>query len=129
MIQIDLDSSLSLEDQLCAELRAAIARGEVADGETLPPVRQLASDLCIHWNTVARAYRRLRDENLLSVRRGRGVIVKYRPHSASPTSADERDVRDRLKQAFVDARLAGLPLQKIQELFAGELKEWEAREL
>ncbi|MEW6278583.1 MAG: GntR family transcriptional regulator, partial [Candidatus Eremiobacterota bacterium] len=73
MIRIQVDSTVPLVEQLQQELRRAIARGEVGPGDPLPPVRQLAADLGINWNTVARAYRALELEGLVSTARGRGT--------------------------------------------------------
>ena len=65
MITVDLDLPVPIEEQLCRQLRAVIARGDVRPGDPLPSVRQLADELGIHWNTVARAYRRLENGRLL----------------------------------------------------------------
>ena len=74
-VKIDRDRSVLLHDQVAAEIRRAIAEGEAAPGERLPPARDLAAVLGVNTNTVLRALRRLRDEGLLEFRRGRGVHV------------------------------------------------------
>lgn len=126
MIAVDLESSVPLEEQLTQEIRRALARGELAPGDGLPSVRQLAGDLGIHWNTVARAYRRLRDEGLLVVGRGRGVYVREsnrRP--AKPTPELREKVRAILRDAVTEARLSGLELDAFKDLVSRELRFWE----
>lgn len=66
---------MNLHDQVAAELRLAIARGEAKPGDRLPPAKDLAAELGVNANTVLRALRLLRDEGLLEFSRGRGVRV------------------------------------------------------
>jgi GntR family transcriptional regulator len=77
MLDVNLDrrDPLPLYDQVCAEIRRAIADGEIGPGERLPPARDLAAVLSVNTNTLLRALRLLRDEGLLEFRRGRGVTV------------------------------------------------------
>jgi DNA-binding transcriptional regulator YhcF (GntR family) len=90
----------------------------VSAGQELPSVRQLAGDLGIHWNTVARAYRRLGDEGLLAVRRGRGARVLRQAPSRRPPSASLREaVAQKLRDALTEAHLGGLHLEEVQALF------------
>jgi len=74
---------VALHDQVAAELRKAIANGEAARGERLPPARDLAAVLNVNANTVLRALRILRDEGLLEFRRGRGITVSGSPDSGA----------------------------------------------
>jgi GntR family transcriptional regulator len=77
MLEVNLDrgDSLPLYDQVCAEIRRAIADGEIGPGERLPPAKDLAAVLHVNTNTILRALRLLRDEGMLEFRRGRGVTV------------------------------------------------------
>ncbi len=115
MIRIDLDDARPLEDQIVAGLRQALAQGAVGPGQELPPVRQLAGDLGVHWNTVARAYRRLSDDGLLIVRRGRGVIA--RDELRSTTRMTRAAMRDRLAETVAVGLLGGLSRKDIAETF------------
>ncbi len=68
-----------LHEQVAAALRRAIAEGQCAPGERLPPARDLATAFGVNANTVLRALRDLRDEGLLEFRRGRGIRVVTGP--------------------------------------------------
>jgi GntR family transcriptional regulator len=74
-VKLSRNDPLPLYDQVCAEIRRAIADGEIGAGERLPPARDLAAVLNVNTNTVLRALRLLRDEGMLEFRRGRGVTV------------------------------------------------------
>ncbi|EQD85522.1 GntR family transcriptional regulator [Saccharopolyspora erythraea NRRL 2338] len=79
LLAVDLNDKRPLHEQAADAIRRAIAEGEVAPGDRLPPARDLAAALQINANTVLRALRQLRDEGLLEFRRGRGVSVLRRP--------------------------------------------------
>jgi GntR family transcriptional regulator len=115
VIRIDLNNPQPLEEQITAALRQALAQGAVAPGDELPSVRQLAGDLGVHWNTVARAYRRLADEGLLIVRRGKGVVARDRVRSIVRVS--RTTVRERFAATVADALLGGLSRDDISQAF------------
>jgi GntR family transcriptional regulator len=125
VIRIDLDDPRPLEDQIAGSLRQAIAQGSVGPGADLPSVRQLAGDLGVHWNTVARAYRRLADEGLLTVRRGRGAVTRDRPrtHARMGRAA----LRERFRDAVAAGLLGGLSRQDVAETFKEALANFGER--
>lgn len=72
---LDDRSALPVYAQLAQQVVAAIARGDVAQGEKLPGVRDVAASLGINPNTVNRAYAELEREGVLTTERGRGTFV------------------------------------------------------
>jgi len=109
MLSITLDSPVPIHDQLVAGLRGLIATGVVGEGDELPPVRQLAADLGINLNTVARAYRELTDAGLVMTARGRGTVVISGTERRSVRPAEEkRRVEGTIAAALADAKLAGM---------------------
>ncbi len=74
-IEIDPSSSQPLFEQVTMQIKFAIAAGTVRAEEMIPSVRELSKQLAINPNTVARSYRRLQDEGILSLRRGMGLAV------------------------------------------------------
>ena len=125
MIRIDLTSPRPLEDQIAAGLRQALAQGEIGPGDELPSVRQLAGDLGVHWITVARAYRRLADEHLLIVRRGRSVVA--RELAGQPSRVARTGLRERLNEAIATAVLGGIPREEIGKIFQEALARYGER--
>ncbi len=117
MISVSLSSPEPLHDQLVGSLRGLIASGKLAEGDELPPVRQLAADLGINLNTVARAYRELTDAGLLASVRGRGTVVIATVERASGSQAqDRRRVESGIAAALADAKIAGLTRSAAQAL-------------
>ena len=89
-VKIDRSDPTLLHDQVAAQIRRAIADGEAKPGERLPPARDFAAVMGVNTNTVLRALRLLRDEELLEFRRGRGITVTGTPQR----SAVLRQVRE-----------------------------------
>ena len=118
MITILLDSPVPLHDQLVSELRGLIAQGKLAVGDELPSVRQLAADLGINLNTVARAYRELTDAGLLASARGRGtVVISSVETGRGPKSLSQQRLESSMAGALADAKIAGISLEVIQAIF------------
>jgi GntR family transcriptional regulator len=74
-ITIDIKSGVPFYRQIIEQIKFGIARGELAPGDRLPTVRQLAVDLSINPNTVVRAYRELEIEGVLDTQQGSGTFV------------------------------------------------------
>ncbi len=72
-IAIDFRSDAPIYLQIAEQIRRKVVCGELKQGDQLPTVRQLAADLRVNWNTVARAYRVLDKTGLISTQRGRGT--------------------------------------------------------
>lgn len=75
-IRIEAQSNLPLFAQLRQQITWLIASGELAAGDRLPPMRELAEQLGIHMHTVRQAYHSLEGDGLVETRAGRGTHVK-----------------------------------------------------
>ena len=78
-IKLDFRSGQPIYLQIVEQIRQMVARGELQPGDQLPTVRQLATDLRVNFNTVARAYRLLDEAGLISTQHGRGTYVWEAP--------------------------------------------------
>lgn len=124
MITIRLDSPTPLGVQIAEALRAHIASGTLAPGDELPPVRQLAADLGVNLNTVARAYRELEGQGLLTSVRGRGTRVAS---SRAQTVAPMEETHEALRRVLTAAKLGRQDRKNVRALFDQLLTEvWPA---
>jgi GntR family transcriptional regulator len=73
--RLDMHSGVPLYRQLIDQVQAAVATGALVAGEQLPTVRQVAVDLEINPNTVARAYREMEIRGILDTQQGTGTFV------------------------------------------------------
>lgn len=94
--RLDAHSGVPVYRQLIDQVQAATASGTLKPGDQLPTVRQVAVDLTINPNTVARAYRELEIRGSLDTQQGSGTFISERKIEYS------RNERDRLL-----AQLAG----------------------
>jgi GntR family transcriptional regulator len=114
-----------LYEQLDRSIRAAIAQGRLAVGDRLPTVRQLAVDLKVNANTVAKVYAELERSGVLATQRGVGTFVLASPPTPThPKAATARRERERQLRPLVDRLLAdasaiGLSLPEIVEYVQG----------
>ena len=76
LLRIDPDSSIPPFEQLRIQVAAMTAASELEPGQKLPTVRQLAADLGLAANTVARAYRELEADGVVSTQGRRGTFVR-----------------------------------------------------
>jgi GntR family transcriptional regulator len=119
VVTVDPSSPVPLGEQLRRALRRALAEGELREGDPLPPVRQLANDLGVNLNTVARAYRELEREGLVSPARGRGTVVTAR---RARTRLPKAALRGRLRDVLADAVLSGYAPGEVRRFVLEELE-------
>src|SRR3954468_11701783 len=104
---------MPLYAQLTRAIQFAIATGRLKIGEQLPTVRQLAVELRINANTVAKVYSELERAGVLETRRGVGSFVAATPAQARPREEHERRLRAFATRVLADAAAAGFTLDDV----------------
>jgi GntR family transcriptional regulator len=97
-IRIDFRSSQPIYMQIMEQIRSKIASGSLRPGDQLPTVRQLAKDLRVNFNTIARAYRQLDEAGLISTQHGRGTYVWETPLEESNLQLHNQDLQEMTEQ-------------------------------
>ena len=117
---IDPRNPIPLYDQIAARIRLAVAAGELAPGQALPSVRQLAGRLRVNPATVVQAYRALETEGFVEMRQGSGTYVRGVQSGRRRQAQAEQAVR--LARGLLDeaARL-GIPAEDIASAIQREL--------
>jgi GntR family transcriptional regulator len=121
-ITIDVRDPLPVFAQLIREVKEAVLRGTLRPGSPLPPIRQLASELQLNPNTVAKAYRILERDSVIETRGRQGsfVHVLAKKHS----KIDLREIASSsLAESVQTLRAAGLTDSEIRIAFADVMKE------
>ena len=123
---IDPHNGLAIYDQIVRQIKFAVAGGILKSGELVPSVRELARELAINPNTIARAYRQLQDDRVLQAVRGTGLELAT---GAAERCRNERRklIRDRLRQVLVEARQSHLDWRELREMVEKELSTVDRR--
>jgi len=119
-IHIDPSNGLAIYDQIVRQIKFAVAAGALTNGELAPSVRELARELALNPNTVARAYQQLQADAVLEPVRGTGLAVAQ---GARDRCREERVqlIRDRLRLALGEAKRSGLAVAEIRSLIDAEM--------
>ncbi|MBN2064105.1 MAG: GntR family transcriptional regulator [Sedimentisphaerales bacterium] len=101
-IKIDNLSDRPVYQQIIDQIKRDIALGRLAVGDKIPPVRQLALDIVINPNTIAKAYRQLEQDGVINTRAGSGTFVAEIQNTLNNESRKVL-VCNQLELAVVDA--------------------------
>ena len=110
--------------QVIDGVKTAVAKGIVKPGDRLPSVRELATEMAINHNTIAKAYQELERERVIEVVRGRGTFVVQQ---LSPPNREERleRMRSTIESLLVEAHHLQLDGKEVLAMFQRVLNEWE----
>ncbi|MEX2144144.1 MAG: GntR family transcriptional regulator [Anaerolineales bacterium] len=123
--QVDLTVHRPVYLQIMEQVKHAIATGALKPEDQLPTVRQLAADLRVNFNTVARAYRLLDEEGIISTQHGRGTFI-LSPTSLKDTKRLRKQQLATLVEHFVEeAEQLGFAPKEVRTLVNEQLKTWE----
>ncbi len=125
---VDPTNGVAIYEQVVRQVIFAVAAEALKPKELVPSVRELARQLAINPNTVARAYRQLQDSGILESVRGTGLAVA---EGACDRCREERLnlVRRRIHQVLVEARQSRLDQHQVQAVVEAELKDIEREEI
>lgn len=125
---IDPANGVPIYEQVVRQVVFAVADGALQTGDLVPSVRELARELAINPNTVARAYRQLQDDGVLQSVRGTGLAVA---DGACRRCQDQRLklIRCRIQQVLVEAKQSRLDRQELRDLVRTELAAIDREEV
>ncbi len=115
VVAIDARDKTPIYTQLERGLRAAMATGRLRPGDQLPTVRQLAVELKINANTVARVYSELERAGAIETRRGVGSFVTATAQKARPPKEHDKRLRAFVTRLLAEAGTAGFSVDEVVE--------------
>ncbi len=131
-IRLDFRADEPIFLQIVRQIETLVTEGTLKPGDQLPTVRELAIDLRINFSTVARAYRILDEQRLISTQRGRGTYIEQ-PTVPGSTQGPENKAGNNsteklagLAQRFIrEAAQSGASPQQIEQAFRRQLEDWQ----
>lgn len=125
-LEINPRSSTPIYQQVVDGVKELVARGILAPGERMPTVRELAVELSLNPNTIAKAYQRLEQEGIIETMGSRGTFVAGRMKVIDMEAA-EQQLAGLVEKVLVEAYHLGLNREDIKQLFEESLDNWEKR--
>ena len=120
--RLDLHSGVPVYRQIIDQVCGGIASGSLVAGDQLPTVRQLAVDLAINPNTVARAYRELELGGLLETHQGTGTFISAQKIKRG-NAERERQLTQIVEDCVARAGAAGFTVEDLMEQLHGLVSE------
>lgn len=123
LVRLDAGDPTPIYMQIARAIRAAIATGRLGRSAQLPTVRQLAVDLRVNANTVAKVYSDLEREGLVQTRRGVGTFVRDHDHAQLRQRPNLQALRDFAARVLEDAAARGFSREEFIDQLQFQLKE------
>lgn len=127
-IEVNLRSSVPIYVQIMDQVKHKVATGELKPDDQLPTVRQLAADLRVNFNTIARAYRLLDEAGIISTQHGRGTYILELPSEENGERLRKEDLLRLTRHYLTEAYRLGYPAEKVNELFEEQMNIWIANQ-
>ncbi|MBI4928404.1 MAG: GntR family transcriptional regulator [Anaerolineae bacterium] len=115
--QLDFRSGEPIYEQIVDEIRRRITGGQLRPGDQLPTVRQMALELRVNFNTVARAYRILDEAGIISTQQGRGTYILEADDAQAMQRLRAVTLEDLAEDFVREAKRLGFSLAETEQMF------------
>jgi GntR family transcriptional regulator len=124
-ITLDFRSGVPIYVQIMDQIKQLVATGALHPEDQLPTVRQLASDLRVNFNTVARSYRMLDEAGIISTQQGRGTYILAPPSEQASERLRQEALADLTRRYLADVAKLGFTPDEINPYLAAIFQEWK----
>jgi|WetSurMetagenome_2_1015567.scaffolds.fasta_scaffold49030_2 GntR family transcriptional regulator len=122
-IQIDFRAGSPIYIQIVEQIRQQVASGELKPNDQLPTVRQLASELRVNFNTIARAYRILDEAGLISTQQGRGTYILEETTPEVSRNIKDQSLQEMARTFIHETMQLGFSLDEILQVLKNSGEE------
>jgi GntR family transcriptional regulator len=124
-IKLDFRSGIPIYVQIIDQIKHLVATGVLRPDDQLPTVRQLASDLRVNFNTIARAYRMLDEDGVISTQQGRGTYILDQPSPEAAERVRQEALEGLTRRYLTDAARLSYTPEEVSEIVQLYLRTWQ----
>jgi len=125
MLELDFRSKVPIYAQVMERIENLVATGVLKPGDQLPTVRQLAADLRVNFNTIARAYRLLDEAGVISTQQGRGTFLLEALPPPKARSLKQTALRGLTSSYLNEAARLGFGPEEVFKSTRAMIERWE----
>ncbi|HEY0754156.1 MAG TPA: GntR family transcriptional regulator [Ktedonobacteraceae bacterium] len=122
-LQVNIHSGVPIYVQLIEQIQHALEVGTLLPGDTLPSVRELASELSVAPNTIVKAYNELQRMGFIESRAGKGTVVLGEARESIRVQQQEALI-ERLRAVIHDASKLGVSVEELQAHFEQAVQQF-----
>jgi len=122
-VHVDFRSEEPIYLQIARQIEDMVGNGTLNVGDQLPTVREMATELSINFNTVARAYRLLDESRIISTQRGRGTYIWEKPSDESKHVLKEAALESLLTDMINEIKRRGYTRDEVMDALQRIQKE------
>ena len=126
LFRLDPSSGVPFYRQIIDQVLLAVGDGRLRPGSQLPTVRQLAVDLSVNLNTVAKAYREMEIRGIVQTQQGTGTFIAAREGAKSRER--RKALADLVDRFIANGEALGIPLEDLLEALAERAEKARRRE-
>jgi GntR family transcriptional regulator len=125
-IKLDFRTGIPIYAQIMEQVKHQVEAGVLRPGNQLPTVRQLAADLRVNFNTVARAYRLLDEAGIISTQHGRGTYILGEEVPGNMQVQRKQALLEITRQYLADAAHLDFLPEEVEQVIHERLQAWQS---
>jgi GntR family transcriptional regulator len=126
VFRLDSSTGVPFYRQIIDQVLLAVGDGRLKPGTQLPTVRQLAVDLSVNLNTVAKAYREMEIRGIVQTQQGTGTFIAAR--SGAKSREKRKALHDLVDRLLANAEALGVPMEDVVEALVERVEQARGRE-
>lgn len=126
IFRLDSSTGVPFYRQIIDQVLLAVGDGRLKPGTQLPTVRQLAVDLSVNLNTVAKAYREMEIRGIVQTQQGTGTFIAAR--TGAKTREKRKALQDLVDRLLANAEALGVPMEDVVEALVERVEKARGRE-